>query len=82
MVNIKLFWQNTKRVMKLARKPTLKEFRMITRICVLGVVVIGFIGYVIQMLFQFIIIPFFVSMPKSMMMEFLIKMFQMSFYMI
>ncbi|MHA1309691.1 MAG: protein translocase SEC61 complex subunit gamma [Candidatus Helarchaeota archaeon] len=64
MVNIKLFWQNAKRTLKLARKPTLKEFRMIARICALGVVIIGFIGYAIQMIFQFLVIPFFTSMPN------------------
>jgi len=77
MVNIKQFWQNTKRVMKLSRKPTLKEFRMIARVCALGVVVIGFIGYAIQMMFQFLIIPFFISMPaKSLVIETLIKLLE------
>ncbi|MHA1231599.1 MAG: protein translocase SEC61 complex subunit gamma [Candidatus Helarchaeota archaeon] len=69
MERLKNFWQNAKRVIKLSRKPTLKEFRMIARICALGVVVIGFIGYAIQMMFQFLIIPFFNSMPSRSLIE-------------
>jgi len=48
-------------VYKLARKPTLKEFRMITRVSALGLVVIGVIGYVIQLIFHFLVTPFFTS---------------------
>ena len=74
MPNLKLFWQNTKRVMKLSRKPTLKEFRMIARICALGVLVIGFIGYAIQMMFNFLINPWLASIPaKGLMIEVFIR---------
>ncbi|MBD3227365.1 MAG: protein translocase SEC61 complex subunit gamma [Candidatus Lokiarchaeota archaeon] len=62
---VKNFWENTKRVYRLSRKPTLHEFRMITRICILGVLVIGFIGYAIQMLFQFLLLPIFADMGAT-----------------
>ncbi|TFF89332.1 MAG: protein translocase SEC61 complex subunit gamma [Promethearchaeota archaeon] len=58
----KNFLKNAKKVIKLSRKPTLHEFRMITRICILGVLVIGFIGYAIQMIFHFVLNPFFYQM--------------------
>jgi len=72
MVNLKKFWQNTKRVFKLSRKPTLKELRMIIRICILGVVVIGMIGYGIQMMFQFLLIPLFNQLPRRALIDFII----------
>lgn len=46
----KTFWANSKRVMKMARKPTLKEMRLILRITGLGVVVIGAVGFVVKLI--------------------------------
>ena len=47
---IKTFWANSKRAMKMARKPTLKEMRLILRITGLGVVVIGAVGFVVKLI--------------------------------
>lgn len=47
---VKTFWANSKRVMKMARKPTLKEMRLILRITGLGVVVIGAVGFVVKLI--------------------------------
>jgi len=51
---IKKFWSDSKRVLKLARKPTLKETRLTIRISALGVVLMGFVGFGIKLLFDFI----------------------------
>ncbi|NVM01892.1 MAG: protein translocase SEC61 complex subunit gamma [Candidatus Helarchaeota archaeon] len=47
---VKTFWANSKRVIKMARKPTLKEMRLILRITGLGVVVIGAVGFVVKLI--------------------------------
>ena len=47
---VKTFWANSKRVMKMARKPTVKEMRLILRITGLGVVVIGAVGFVVKLI--------------------------------
>ncbi|MHA1298094.1 MAG: protein translocase SEC61 complex subunit gamma [Candidatus Helarchaeota archaeon] len=47
---VKTFWANSKRVMKMARKPTVKEMRLILRITGLGVVVIGAVGFIVKLL--------------------------------
>ncbi|MHA1377913.1 MAG: protein translocase SEC61 complex subunit gamma [Candidatus Helarchaeota archaeon] len=47
---IKTFWANSKRVMKMARKPTIKEMRLILRISGLGVVIIGAVGFVVKLI--------------------------------
>ncbi|MHC1590830.1 MAG: protein translocase SEC61 complex subunit gamma [Candidatus Helarchaeales archaeon] len=51
---IKKFMRDSKRVLKLARNPTLKETRLTIRISALGVVVIGFAGFGVKLLFDFI----------------------------
>ena len=52
---VKTFWANSKRVMKMARKPTLKEMRLILRITGLGVVVIGAVGFVVKLIIGLIV---------------------------
>ena len=47
---VKTFWANSKRVIKMARKPTVKEMRLILRITGLGVVVIGAVGFVVKLI--------------------------------
>ena len=37
--------------MRLSRKPTFTEVRLITRVCLLGVAVIGLVGFVIKIIF-------------------------------
>ncbi|TFG04826.1 MAG: protein translocase SEC61 complex subunit gamma [Promethearchaeota archaeon] len=57
MVNIgwihrfKGFITNSKRVVRLSRKPTFTEVRLITRVCLLGVAVVGLVGFVIKIIF-------------------------------
>ncbi len=44
------FIKDSKRVLKVAKKPDGKEYRELAKIAVLGIVVIGFIGFVIVLL--------------------------------
>ncbi|NVM53413.1 MAG: protein translocase SEC61 complex subunit gamma [Candidatus Helarchaeota archaeon] len=46
------FITNSKRVMRLSRKPTFTEIRLITRVCLLGVALIGLVGFIIKIIFS------------------------------
>ncbi|MHA1893252.1 MAG: protein translocase SEC61 complex subunit gamma [Candidatus Helarchaeota archaeon] len=48
---VNTFIDNSKRVYRLAKRPTFKEARLILRVSGLGVVILGFVGYVIKLLF-------------------------------
>ena len=54
--DLKKFWQDSRRVLKLARKPTLKETRLTLRVSALGVVVIGLAGFGLKLLFDIIMV--------------------------
>ncbi|HUY01054.1 MAG TPA: protein translocase SEC61 complex subunit gamma [Candidatus Deferrimicrobium sp.] len=47
----KTFLSNSKRVFRLSRKPSFTEVRLITRVCLLGVAVIGLVGFIIKIIF-------------------------------
>ena len=44
---IKSFVIQSKRVWHILRKPTAEEFKMIAKICALGILIIGALGFVI-----------------------------------
>ncbi len=46
------FLKNAKRIIKIANKPTRKEYWLIFKICGLGIVVLGVLSYVIQLVFS------------------------------
>ncbi len=46
------FLKNAKRIIKIANKPTRKEYWLIFKICGLGIVVLGVLSYVIQLIFS------------------------------
>ena len=45
------FFQNTKRIMKIANKPGRKEYFTIFKICAIGIALLGAVSYVLQMIF-------------------------------
>ena len=49
-INIKETLNNYKRVLQIARKPTMDEFVESTRICLIGMGVVGIIGFTIYLL--------------------------------
>jgi protein translocase SEC61 complex gamma subunit len=51
MPDVSTFWENTKRIARLAKRPTRSEIWLQLRISLLGLFVIGFVGYIIKMLF-------------------------------
>ncbi|MCD6463975.1 protein translocase SEC61 complex subunit gamma, partial [Candidatus Woesearchaeota archaeon] len=48
------FFQGCVRVLKLTKKPTSSEFKLIAKVSGLGLLIIGFIGFLIQLLKQLI----------------------------
>lgn len=51
---IGVFFQNTKRIIKVANKPDRKEYLLVFKICAIGLLVLGAISYVIQLIWTFI----------------------------
>jgi protein transport protein SEC61 subunit gamma-like protein len=52
---IKDFWIQCKRVMRITKKPTKEEFLTIAKVSGIGILIIGFIGFVLQLIKQLII---------------------------
>ncbi len=46
------FFQNTKRIIKIANKPKRKEYLLVFKICAIGILVLGVLSYVIQLIFS------------------------------
>lgn len=45
------FFQNTKRIIKIANKPKRKDYFLVFKICAIGILVLGVISYIIQLIF-------------------------------
>jgi protein transport protein SEC61 subunit gamma-like protein len=54
-MNIKENIRKYRRVLQISRKPGKEEFLTSTKICALGIALIGFIGFVIFLLFTFLL---------------------------
>jgi len=48
--NVKSTLENYKRVLILAKKPTMKEFKETARICAIGMIIIGLFGFTFYIL--------------------------------
>ena len=46
------FLRNSKRVLKIANKPNRKEYFLVFKICGIGLIVLGVLSYVIQLIFS------------------------------
>ena len=49
-----VFFQNTKRIIKIANKPNRKEYLLIFKICAIGLGLLGAISFVIQLIWTII----------------------------
>jgi preprotein translocase subunit Sss1 len=47
------FWQNTKRIIRVARRPTFQEVRLIARVSGIGILLVGAVAYLLQILGSF-----------------------------
>lgn len=48
------FFQNTKRIIKVANKPGRKDYFLVFKICAIGIVLLGVVSYVIQLIFTIV----------------------------
>jgi protein transport protein SEC61 subunit gamma-like protein len=51
MINIADKLKNYARVLRIAKKPTLEDFKDTARVCLIGMAAIGVIGFLLYMLF-------------------------------
>ncbi len=49
---IKNFFIESKRVLRVTKKPTMEEFKTIVKISSLGIAIIGIIGFIIQLAYH------------------------------
>ena len=49
-----IFFQNSKRILKIANKPGRKDYFLVFKICAIGLVIFGALSYVIQLIFTII----------------------------
>ncbi len=49
-----LFFQNSKRIIKIANKPGRKDYFLVFKICAIGILVLGVLSYVIQLIWTLI----------------------------
>ncbi len=47
---LKNFYQSSKRIIKVATKPSRKDYWLVTKICLVGMVILGVISYVVQLI--------------------------------
>ena len=50
-----VFFQNTKRIIKIANKPNRKEYLLIFKICGIGLIVLGALSFVIQIIWTIVL---------------------------
>ena len=51
---IGVFFQNSRRIMKVANKPGRKDYFLVFKICAIGILVLGVLSYVIQLIWTII----------------------------
>lgn len=49
-----VFFQNTKRIIKIANKPSRKDYFLVFKICTIGILVLGVLSYVIQLIWTLV----------------------------
>ena len=49
-----VFFQNTKRIIKIANKPDRSEYLLIFKICGIGILILGVLSFVIQIIWTII----------------------------
>ncbi len=48
------FFQNSKRIIKIANKPKKKDYFLVFKICAIGILILGALSYVIQLIFTIV----------------------------
>ena len=48
------FFKNSKRIIKIANKPKRKDYFLVFKICAIGIVLLGAVSYVLQLIFTIV----------------------------
>ena len=51
---IGVFFQNTRRIIKIANKPSRKDYFLVFKICAIGILILGVLSYVIQLIWTLV----------------------------
>jgi len=51
---IGVFFQNSRRIMKIANKPGRKDYLLVFKICAIGILILGVLSYVIQLIWTLV----------------------------
>ncbi len=54
-MKLKTVIENLKRVLSIARKPRMEEYTKVLKICLLGILFIGLVGFVFYLIFAIIL---------------------------
>jgi protein transport protein SEC61 subunit gamma-like protein len=54
MPEIREFLKKCIRVWRITRKPTVEEFKIISKVSAIGILIIGFIGFLISLIMNFL----------------------------
>ena len=49
-----VFFQNAKRIIKIANKPGRKDYLLVFKICAIGILILGVLSYVIQLIWTLV----------------------------
>ncbi|MFX0033414.1 MAG: protein translocase SEC61 complex subunit gamma [Candidatus Hodarchaeota archaeon] len=49
-----IFFRNAKRVLKVANKPGRKDYLLVFKVCIIGLVILGALSWVIQLIFTLV----------------------------
>jgi len=49
-----VFFQNSRRIMKIANKPGRKDYLLVFKICAIGILILGVLSYVIQLIWTLV----------------------------
>lgn len=55
MGKLKAFYEKSKRVWLVLRKPTRKEFEMVTKVSALGILILGALGFLISIILKILL---------------------------
>jgi protein translocase SEC61 complex gamma subunit len=50
-----MFFQNSKRIIKIANKPKRKDYFLVFKICAIGILILGALSYVLQLIFSVVL---------------------------
>jgi protein translocase SEC61 complex gamma subunit len=51
---IGVFFQNSRRILKIANKPNRKDYLLVFKICAIGILILGILSYVIQLIWTLV----------------------------